>query len=115
MSKSKSARRKPLSAANPIDPKLLLRIWRQLDRRNREQVMTAAFGMLRAQVEIENGSRLPVAMRQVLFHSDGRTPFEKVLLCSGGSDVLGALREGTVGRRQRRMRWLADGKLIAPD
>jgi hypothetical protein len=114
--------RQTFSAANPLDPRLLLRIWRQLDKNGREQVITAAFGMLKAQTSEQTdgpagGSRLPKAMRNVLFRSGARAPFDKVMLCGPNKalDFGRDLHARVVGRRRLPMRWLENGNLIAPD
>src|SRR5262249_13175014 len=100
--------RQPVVAANPLSPALVLAIWRQLDKRSREQVLTAAFGMLRVRREAD-GSKQPSKLQRVLFRSNSRAPFDKVLLCGPGK-CLGDMprHDRTVGRWQRRIRWLVN-------
>ena len=118
MAAKKSTR--PFRAGNSLDPKLLLRIWRHLDRGNREQLLTAAFGMLQAQVALSDpeGSRRPAALVKVLRNSCGRAPFDKVLLSGAPGKYMFSdipLRAKAVGRWQREARWMVNGNLIAPD
>jgi hypothetical protein len=101
---------------NPHDPRLLTRIWRHLDRKGREQLLTAAFGMLRAQVRGLDVSHGPAQLRKVLFRSNARAPFDKVLMCGPGKSIFGdiPMRAMALGRYQRPTRWLVNGNLIAP-
>jgi hypothetical protein len=72
---------------------------------------------VRTQLEhLPNYLGLPKLTRRVLL-SDARAPFDKVMLCGpdGALDFKNSLRERSVGRRQRRMQWLRNGNLIAPD
>ena len=114
--KAQTRFRRPVVAANPLSAALLLAIWRELDKRSREQVLTAAFGMLRAQTDFKEGTQPSKVLQRVLFRSNARAPFEKVLLCGPGK-CLGDLprHDRTLGRWQRRIRWLVNGNLIAPD
>jgi hypothetical protein len=114
---AKKSMRRHVRAANPLDPRLLLRIWRQLDKKGREQVITAAFGMLKAQTDrTADGADLPKAMRNVLFRSNVRGPLEKAMLCGPNKYVdLEGMRKRKVGRWQVPMQWLVNGNLIAPD
>ena len=116
-SRTARSRRAPLRVTNPHDPRLLTRIWRHLDRKGREQLLTAAFGMLRAQVRSLDVSHSPAQLRKVLFRSNARAPFDKVLMCGPGKSLFGDIptRAMAVGHYQRQMRWLVNGNLIAPD
>jgi hypothetical protein len=70
--------------------------------------------MLRSQTGFKERTQLSKALQKVLFRSHAYAPFDKVLLC-GPDKYISPSRDRAVGRWQRRIRWLVNGNLIAPD